>query len=206
MVEVTKPTLGRLPLYLDYLRLLPCDVKYISSTTIARALKLGGVQVRKDLNALCGTGKPKIGYLRTELIKSLEGYTRQNENSVAIIVGAGKLGKAFLDYSGFEKYGLTISAAFEKERSLIGKIENGKEIIDIDELPAYCKNNQVSVGIIAVPYFAAQEVCNTLIENGVKAIWNFAPVKLEVPDGILVQQEDMALSLAYLNYSLQRIK
>ena len=206
MVEVTKPTLGRLPLYLDYLRLLPCDVKYISSTTIARALKLGGVQVRKDLNALCGTGKPKIGYLRTELIKSLEGYTRQNENSVAIIVGAGKLGKAFLDYRGFEKYGLTISAAFEKERSLIGKIENGKEIIDIDELPAYCKNNQVSVGIIAVPYFAAQEVCNTLIENGVKAIWNFAPVKLEVPDGILVQQEDMALSLAYLNYSLQRIK
>ena len=206
MVEVTKPTLGRLPLYLDYLRLLPRDVKYISSTTIARALKLGGVQVRKDLNALCGTGKPKIGYLRTELIKSLEGYTKQNRDSVAIIVGAGKLGKAFLDYKGFEKYGLTISAAFEKDETLIGKKENGKEIINIDDLPKYCKNNVVSVGIIAVPHFAAQEVCDTLVDNGVKAIWNFAPVKLEVPDNVIVQQEDMALSLAYLNYSLQLLK
>lgn len=206
MVEVTKPTLGRLPLYLDYLKLLPRDVKFISSTTIARALKLGGVQVRKDLNALCGTGKPKIGYLRTELIKSLEGYTKQNENSVAIIVGAGKLGKAFLDYRGFEKYGLTISAAFEKDETLIGKKENGKEIININELANYCKSNVVSVGIIAVPHFAAQEVCDILVENGVKAIWNFAPVKLEVPDNVIVQQEDMALSLAYLNYSLQHLK
>lgn len=206
MVEVTKPTLGRLPIYLDYLRLLPSDVKYISSTAIAKALKLGGVQVRKDLNALCGTGKPKIGYKRTDLIRSLERYTKQNGDSSAIIVGAGKLGKAFLDYRGFEKYGLTISAAFEKDQALIGKKENGKEIINIEQLSEYCKSNPVSVGIIAVPHFAAQEVCDMLVKNGVKAIWNFAPVKLEVPDDVIVQQEDMALSLAYLNYSLQLSK
>ena len=111
--EVPRATLGRIPSYLKYLKSLPQDVRTISATSLAKGLGLGEVQVRKDLSAVSGAGRPKIGYYTAELIASLEVFLGCGDQSGAIIIGAGKLGRALLDYQGFSEYGLEILAAFD---------------------------------------------------------------------------------------------
>ena len=200
--SVTKATLGRVPHYLKFLKELPDDgFEYISATHIARELELGEVQVRKDLNAISGAGKPKLGYVTEELIQKLEDCLGCNRMTSAVLVGAGKLGKALLDYSGFEKFGVKIVAAFDSNEtalSLSGKVE----ILPISQFEQFCKEHNVKLGIITVGEGSAQTVCDQMTESGITAIWNFAPCKLNVPAGTLVQNENLALSLAHLNNQL----
>ena len=199
---ISKATLGRLPSYLEFLRNLPPDkVPYISATAIAKHLGLGEVQVRKDLAAVSGAGKPKLGYVTEELIQKLEDCLGCNRMTSAVLVGVGKLGKALFDYSGFEKFGVKIIAAFDSNEtalSLSGKVE----ILPISQFEQFCKEHNVKLGIITVGEGSAQNVCDQMAESGIEAIWNFAPCKLKVPKGILVQNENLALSLAHLNNQL----
>ena len=116
--------------------------------------------------------------------------------------GAGKLGRALLGYSGFAEYGLEIVAAFDTNEAIDGEMESGKPIYAISRLPQFCKERKVLMGIITVPAAAAQEVCDLLIANGIKAVWTFAPAHLDVPPHILVQYENMATSLAVLSVHL----
>lgn len=194
---VSKATLGRLPLYLQYLKKI--NSENISSAIIARELFLGEVQVRKDLNQVSGVGKPKIGYKTIELIKSIEKCLGKEKVSNAILVGAGKLGRALLDYKGFEEYGIKIIAAFDHNPN---KVNENEKIFSIDILEQYIRENNIQIGIIAVPSQNAQEICDILVNNNIKAIWNFAPVKLYIPNDIVFVQENLALSLAYLNNQL----
>ena len=128
-----KATLGRLPMYLQYLKGLDTnEYPNVSATIIAKALGLGEVQVRKDLSAVSGAGRPKLGYKTSALIKRLEDVLGQNNISKAIIVGAGKLGNALLEYNGFVNYGLEISAAFDIDESKVGNTEFGKPILLLD--------------------------------------------------------------------------
>lgn len=198
-----KATLGRVPLYIEYLNSLPCEEQNVSSSEIAKGLGLGEVQVRKDLGALSGKGRPKVGYDKEELKNNLKSYIESDCGSHVILVGAGKLGRAILGYGGFRKFGLEISAAFDSDADKVGFTDGGKKIFPIERLQEYCKKNDVKIGIITVPVGAAQRVCDLLVESGVKVIWNFAPVKLKVKDGVTVQQEDMALSLAYLSFKIK---
>lgn len=198
-----KATLGRVPLYIEYLNSLPREEQNVSSSEIAKGLGLGEVQVRKDLGALSGKGRPKIGYDKEELKNNLKSYIESDCGSHVILVGAGKLGRAILGYGGFRKFGLEISAAFDSDADKVGFTDGGKKIFPIERLQEYCKKNDVKIGIITVPVGAAQRVCDLLVESGVKVIWNFAPVKLKVKDGVTVQQEDMALSLAYLSFKIK---
>ena len=196
--SVPKATFGRLPLYLQYLKSLP-KVKgaTISATAIAKGLSLGDVQVRKDLAVVSGAGKPKIGYMQETLIADLERHLGYERLTSAVLVGAGKLGRALLDYEGFEAFGVKIVAGFDRDESAL---QNGsKEILPMVELEAFCCSHGIKLGIITVGQASAQEVCDSLVASGVKAIWNFAPVTLKVPDGVLLKQENLALSLAYLN-------
>lgn len=197
--EVSRATLGRIPIYLKYLKSIEDESQNISATAIARELGLGEVQVRKDLGTVSGVGRPKTGYKVSELIYSLEKFLGADKTENVVIVGAGKLGKALLGYKGFEDYGLHIIAAFDKIiKSPV--TENGeKTIYPMDNFPLFCKQNNVKIGIITVPAESAQEVCDLFVKNGIKAIWNFAPCSLSVPEGINIQYENMALSLAYLN-------
>ena len=203
--SVTKATLGRVPHYLKFLKELPDDgFEYISATHIARELELGEVQVRKDLNAISGAGKPKLGYVTEKLIQKLEDCLGCNRMTSAVLVGAGKLGKALLDYSGFEKFGVKIIAAFDSNEmvlSLSGKVD----ILPISQFEQFCKEHNVKLGIITVGEGSAQTVCEQMVSSGIEAIWNFAPCKLKVPKGILVQNENLALSLAHLNNQLSNI-
>lgn len=199
--ELSKAVLKRLPSYLSYLKSLPEDgYPYISATSIANALNMGEVQVRKDLAVVSKAGKPKVGYPRADLMENISRYLCYDNTTDAVLVGAGKLGQALLGYSGFEAYGLNILAAFDvaPEASV-----SEKPILSMDELERFCRDNNVHMGIITVPKEHAQQVCDRLIQCGIKAIWNFAPTHLDVPASTLVQNENMATSLAVLSMHLQ---
>ena len=203
VASVPKATLGRLPRYLNFLKELSTDkVPYISATTIAKALSLGEVQVRKDLAAVSGAGKPRIGYDTEELIETLENCLGYNKITFAVLVGAGKLGRALLDYDGFEDFGVKIVAGFDCNETVLTK--GTKDILPIRDIEVYCREHDVKLGIITVGQGSAQDVCDKLVESGIKAIWNFAPVTLKVPNGVLLKQENLALSLAYLNNQISK--
>ena len=195
--------LKRLPGYLNYLKGISDSASpYISATALANALGMGEVQVRKDLAAVSNGGRPKVGYHRESLIEDIEQFLGYDNTNNAVLVGAGKLGLALLGYVGFDAYGLQILAAFDEKPSL-DKTDSGKPVLAMDKLEGFCRANKVCMGIITVPAQFAQQVCDQMIAAGIKAIWNFAPTHLEVPDNILVQNENMATSLAVLSMHLQ---
>ena len=200
--SIPKATLGRLPQYLEYLRSLPEIRHTISATAIARALSLGDVQVRKDLAAVSDAGKPKIGYEVDKLITDIESHLGYERLTSAVLVGAGKLGRALLDYDGFEDFGVKIVAGFDCNETVL---KNGaKDILPISGIGAYCREHDIKLGIITVGGGSAQDVCDKLVQSGIEAIWNFAPVTLKVPNGVLLKQENLALSLAYLNNQISK--
>ena len=197
--EISKATLKRLPTYLSYLKALPSEASAnISATALAAGLHMGEVQVRKDLALVSDGGRPKIGYNREHLIADIENFLGYGNSNDAVLIGAGKLGRALLGYGGFAEYGLNIVAAFDANDTLIGTTNGGKPIMHLSRLGEVCQRYRIKIGIITVPAEYAQGVCDLLIENGILAIWNFAPKHLNVPDGILVQNENMAASLALL--------
>lgn len=201
--EISKAVLKRLPGYLAYLKTLSDSASpYISATALANALGMGEVQVRKDLAMVSDGGRPKVGYLREALIDDIEQFLGYDNTTDAVLIGAGKLGQALCGYSGFDAYGLNILAAFDVAPT-VDKTDEGKPIYHLSQLESFCKANKVLMGIITVPGQYAQEVCDKLIDCGIKAIWNFAPTHLDVPANILVQNENMATSLAVLSMHLQ---
>ena len=201
--EISKSVLKRLPIYLGYLKSLPKDTAtYISATALANALGMGEVQVRKDLAQVSDVGRPKIGYLRESLIDDINQFLGYDNTTDAVLVGAGKLGQALLGYSGFDDYGLNILAAFDVNIKK-PQVVDGKPLLPMEDLKDFCRDNKILMGIITVPAASAQQVCDKVIDSGIKAIWNFAPVHLDVPEHILVQNENMATSLAVLSMHLQ---
>ena len=197
--SISKATLGRLPRYLEYLQSLPEARSTISATVIARELSLGDVQVRKDLAAVSGAGKPKVGYQTKKLILDIESHLGYERHTNAVLVGAGKLGKALLDFAGFEDFGVRIIAGFDCNEKALSLGKGAKEILPISDIGTYCREHGVRLGIITVGQGSAQEVCDILVASGIEAIWNFAPVALKVPSNVLLKQENLALSLAHLN-------
>ena len=201
--KISKAVLKRLPGYLAYLKSLQDqDHPYISATALANALGMGEVQVRKDLASVSDGGRPKIGYLRESLIEDIEQFLGYDNTTDAVLIGAGRLGQALMGYRGCEEYGLNVLAAFDTNPTC-DHTEDGKPILHMDQLEQFCRAHKVLMGIITVPDCHAQEVCDKLISCGIKAIWNFAPIHLEVPSNILVQSENMATSLAVLSMHLQ---
>lgn len=195
-------TLQRLPYYLDFLRTV--ETENISSTALAAEFRLHEVQVRKDLASVSRTaGQPRKGFATQALIKDIEDILGYGHVDEAVIVGVGHLGTALANYAGFEKYGLKIVAGFDirvtEEASL-----NGMPMYPMDRLEAVIRERGIRLGIITVDGAGAQAVCNQLVEAGIKAIWNFAPVMLQVPGDIIVQNENMACALAVLSHHLRK--
>lgn len=198
-MDISKATLSRLPQYLRILKKLKKDeVQNISSTTIAEMLKLNSIQVRKDLALVSHQeGKPGIGFNVDELIIDLEEFLGLGNVTDAILVGAGRLGQALLNYPGFEG-NFNIVMTFDNDNSKC----NNENIFHIDNIKEKIKEKNIKIGIITVQRVAAQEVCNILVDAGIKAIWNFAPVTLNVPDDVLVKNEDLSASLMILSKKL----
>lgn len=205
--NVSIQTLRRLPLYLHYLKSVKDDSPRISAAMLAAALGLNDVQVRKDLGSASGSGRPKKGYVTEELIVDLEKYLGCNSVTNTVLIGAGNLGRALLSYGGFSDYGLRIVAAFDNNERVVGEKAGDKTVLPMGELGRVCAENNVKLGIITVPAAGAQDACNKLVAHGITAIWNFAPTLLKVPPEVLVENENLASSLAVLSQHLSdRVK
>ncbi len=201
--NVSIQTLRRLPIYLHYLKTVK-NMPNISATLIAEALGLNDVQVRKDIGSVSGSGRPKTGYVTLELIREIEAYLGCGEDNKTVLIGAGNLGKALLSYNGFLDYGLDVVAAFDVDSAVIGSDIGGKPVLSMAHLGEICKKYSIKLGIITVPAAAAQTACDELVSYGVEAIWNFAPTVLKVPAGVLVENENLASSLAVLSKHLKQ--
>lgn len=200
--KASKKLLKRLPIYLNHLKSMPECSENISATAIARALGLGEVQVRKDLAKVSHAGRRRTGRSREQLILDIEKYLDFVTKTDAVVVGAGKLGQALLDYSGFDESGLNVMAGFDIQPAE-KQSGHGKPIYPMSSLKSFCKNYDVRIGIITVPEDSAQAVCDELVACGIRAIWNFAPVHLKVPEYVAVQSENLAISLSSLRRQLQ---
>jgi redox-sensing transcriptional repressor len=196
---VSRATAARIPAYLRYLKgEAGKGVEYVSSAAIARDMGYSAVGVRKDLALVSSApGKPRLGFEVKQLICDIEHFLGYHELVDAIIVGAGGLGRAILTYDGFANYGINIVAAFDNSPSRIGAIGD-KTVYPIERLEEIVKRHNIKVGVLTVPRNVAQQACNDMVRAGITSILNFAPVYLQVKEGIRVKYEDLAVSLAEL--------
>ncbi len=206
ITKVPEPTLRRLPLYYQLLQTLNQQGRpVVSCSRIGRELALDPTQVRKDLAATGVAGKPKIGFDVPELIDAIERFLGWHNVTEAFLVGVGSLGTALLGFERFNAYGLHVVAAFDSDPARIGTVVHGREILPVEKLADLAQRMHALVGIITVPAEAAQSVADILVLAGARAIWNLAPTRLEVPDTVIVQNEDLFSSLAVLSSKLERL-
>lgn len=202
---VTMKQLSRYPVYLRYLlNVKKAGAKSISAPQIAKELGYSEEKVRKDLQVVASSsGQPKTGRNIDSLINDLETFLGYNDTSDAIIVGTGHLGQAFLNYQGFEDYGLNILVGFDVDPKLVDTEVNGKRIYSIYKMENLIPRLNVHIAILTVPSYVAQEIVDKLVKAGIKAIWNFVPIHLNVPDDVVVENVNLASSLAVLSHRLK---
>ncbi|MBP1627186.1 MAG: CoA-binding domain protein [Holophagaceae bacterium] len=203
MEPVPEPTLRRLPRYYHLLRRLQENgQEIVSATMMAEELGIHHTQVRKDLAATGSVGKPKVGHRVDDLIQSIERFLNWNNSSDAFLVGAGNLGLALLGYQGFEKAGIKIVAAFDANPAKVGQQYQGVTVLPTEKFEDLAKRMHISIGIIAVPEAKAQEIANLMVRSGIQAIWNFAPLTLDLPQSMIVENVELYSSLAIISRKL----
>jgi redox-sensing transcriptional repressor len=201
---IPEPTLRRLPIYYQYLKKLSAESGdgRISSTRIGHDLTILPIQVRKDLQITEAGGKPKLGYGVRELMAAIEAFLGWNNTTDGYLVGVGNLGSALLGYQGFREYGLNVIAAFDVDERKVGTEIHGTRVLHVSKLPGLIKRTGIKIGILTVPAQSAQPLADTMIKAGIRAIWNFSPMKLKCPPHVIIQHENLASSLAVLSKKL----
>jgi redox-sensing transcriptional repressor len=196
---VPLPTLRRLPRYHQYLaRLHSAGQEQISAAHMAEVLGVHHTQVRKDLSLAGCMGRPKTGHRVDELLAAIETFLHWDNQSEAFLVGVGSLGTALLNYPGFGQAGARIVAAFDLDPAKTGGRVNAIPVLHLDKLPSLAERLHVAVGILTVPADAAQETAELMVASGIRAIWNFAPITLELPRDIIIENLELFTSLACL--------
>ena len=198
--KVPEPTLRRLPWYLSNARLMKeRGERYASSTQLSRQLGMDASQIAKDLSYVNVAGRPRVGYAVDELIGVLERFLGFTECHAAFLFGVGNLGGALLSDSGLSQFGLEIVAAFDINPSLVGSTINGIPIYHTDDLSQKMQEyEEVKIGVLTVPIGLAQEVTDTMVASGIKAVWNFTPFRIRVPENIVVQNTSLYAHLALM--------
>lgn len=198
--EISKATIGRMPLYLRFLQEENAQQKkYISSAVIAQNIPVSAVLVRKDLALVSSRpGRPRLGFEIPRLIADIERFLGYDNLSDAVIVGAGGLGKAFLGYEGFRNNGLNIVAAFDVDPDVVGGEIFGKPVYSLSLFDRFVRERNIHIGIITVPKEVAAQTLNMMAKAGIRAVWNFAPSPLRPPKGVILKNEDLSASLALL--------
>lgn len=208
MNKFSKNQLQRYPVYLKFFRgLQEKGVVEISSPKIANELGYSEEQIRKDLQAISDEpGRPKRGRDVARVIENLESFLGYRENSNAVLIGAGHLGAALLNYTKFVDMGLTIVAAFDTDPTKIGQIVGGKTVYPISEFEKRLPEFNARIAIICVPEAFAQDCVDMAIKSGCVGIWNFAPGHLNVPANVVVENVNLASSFAVLSHRLGNLK
>jgi len=197
--KVPEPTLRRLPWYLSNIKLMKeRGEEYVSSTQISKEINIDASQIAKDLSYVNISGRTRVGYEIDALIDVLEDFLGFTEVHRAFLFGVGSLGGALLGDSGLAHFGLEIVAAFDINPKLIGKNINGIPIFHTDEFIKKMKDYDVNIGVLTVPINIAQEITNRMVDGGIKAIWNFTPFRIRVPETIVVQNTSLYAHLAVM--------
>ena len=204
-IVISKSTIDRLPLYFRTLRQIQAEgIEIISSEEMGRRIGVTPEQIRKDLASFGEFGKKGVGYYVKELIRNIGEILGLHRNWQIAIVGVGHLGWALANYQNFGSLGFYLAAIFDVDSSKVGRTINNIEIQHLQHLHTIVQERNIQIGIITVPAEHAQKVANQLIDAGVKGIWNFAPIKLDVPDHIRIVSEDLSVGLSSLSYFLSR--
>ncbi len=194
-----EPALRRLPWYLAYIKLLKSKGEtLVSSTQIAKEISVDSSQVAKDLSYVNVAGKTRVGYDIDSLIVVLEDFLGFTASHKAFLFGAGSLGGALLLDSGLKQYGLDVVAAFDVNPALCGTTVGEIPVYSIDQFSEIQSNNKTNIGILTVPVDQAQETADLMIAGGIKAIWNFTPYRIRVPEHIVVQNTSIYAHLAVM--------
>lgn len=206
--NISKNLVYRVPIYLTISRrLLDEGAKYITAPQISDITGINVETVKKDLSQICKTpGNPKLGRDAATMVEEILEFGVYTKLTNAVIIGVGHLGRALLNYSGFSEWGLHIAAGFDRKSELVGTQIEGKPIYDVNDLSKVIKETNAEIAIITVPKEYAQQLVDFAIAAGIKAIWNFAPTHINVPDDVILQNENMASSLSLLNYNLKASK
>jgi redox-sensing transcriptional repressor len=203
MRKISDSTVRRLALYLRFLEHSAAQgLTTISSAELARRGGTTSAQVRKDLSFFGSFGKRGLGYSVPELAARIRDILGLKRTHRVVLVGAGKMGGALLHYRGFRQHGFDVAAIYDKDPKKIGARSNGLVVRDIRLLEADLKKEPSDIAILVTPAEAAQDVADRLVRAGVKAILNFAPVPLVVPNDVAVQSVNMALELETLSFAL----
>ena len=204
---IPAPTIRRLPLYLSFLKSRRNEEKkFVSAPVIAKELCIDSSQITKDFSYIDIVGRTKIGYEITLLIRVIERFLGYHISRKAFMVGIGNLGMALLKYKDFSNEGIEITDGFDIDTKKIGNKINGTKIHCIDRIKGCFNNTPVEIGIITVPADQAQEVANTMIDCGIKAIWNFSTIPVSAPDNIIIENTSIDSGLAMIKWKLNRNK
>ena len=202
---ISKATIDRLPLYFRTLRLVQDEgIDVISSDELGRRLGITPEQIRKDLASFGQFGKKGVGYYVNELKHNVGGILGLDYHWNIAVIGIGHLGAALANYQNFVSLGFNLVALFDQDPKVIGTVQNHVKVEDVRELAQIVRERHVDIGIIAVPAAFAQEVADQLVTAGVKGIWNFAPIKMQVPDSMHIVNEDLSIGLSRLSYYITR--
>jgi redox-sensing transcriptional repressor len=204
-IGISEATVARLPVYLRVLSsLADSGVSTVSSDTLAGAAGVGPAKLRKDLSHLGSYGTRGVGYDVEFLIYQISRALGLTQRYSVVIVGVGNLGQALAGYGGFGTRGFTVAGLVDADRMRVGSIIADVEVRHVDELETIVSDHDVSIGVIATPASAAQDVCDRLVKAGVTSVLNFAPVVLSVPDGVDVRKVDLSIELQILAFHEQR--
>ena len=199
------PCVKRMPSYLQMLRVLHAEGReHVSGTELATVHNLEPVIVRKDLARTGAVGRPRIGFNISELIAAIERFLGWDSQTKAVLVGVGSLGTALLGYQGFQNFGFRLVGAFDRDAKVVGQWIHGRKVQAMEQLIPFVRRGQILLGVLAVPAAAAQATAELMVRAGIKGIWNFSPVQLELPAGIICQKEDLAEGLAVLSHRLRK--
>ena len=199
--DISMAVIKRLPKYYRHLaELLRNDVDRVSSKELSEKIGFTASQIRQDFNCFGGFGQQGYGYNVKELYNEISRILGLDKKYSTVIIGAGNIGQAIANYSRFDKFGFDLQGIFDVNPKLIGMRIKDVEIRDLDQMESFLGENKIDIGIICVPQAQAQKVADLLVENGVKGIWNFAPLDIEVPENVSIENVHLSESLLTLVY------
>ena len=203
--KVSLPVIKRLPKYYRYLTNLSADGKdKISSSELAHMMGTTASQVGQDLNCFGGFGQQGYGYNVESLYREIGKILGLDKQHNFVIIGAGNLGRALGNYMNFERRGFIFKGMFDANPELVGKDVRGVKVMPMDQLESFIRENDIDIAVLTIPKTSAVEVADKLVANGIRAIWNFAHVDLNVPEGIQVENVHLSDSLMKLSYNINR--
>lgn len=204
--EISQAVISRLPRYYRYLGELKDEgVERISSQELSELMKVTASQIRQDFNNFGGFGQQGYGYNVEYLYQEIGKILGLDTSHRFVIIGAGNLGKALGNYLNFERRGFIFKGMFDQNEALVGQLVRDIPVMSMDKLSSFIKENDIDIAVLTIPKNSAVGLVDQLVESGIKAIWNFAHVDLNVPEGIQVENVHLSDSLMKLSYNIKNV-